>query len=248
MVQGAPAVFPRPHLRAQVVFVERHKRHRMLSGFLRRHRDLCLNREYAGLWGRLQAYVGTCLGTIDMTDGLPQAPMVAKILPLQHQLRGVDGTRSIAARDGTLPLTEFGLGKAIRPAEIIPVINMEGQGNNLIRAEPAGGKSAYPVIYWGATASTLRSIQFQQGDSVGRTLGRKCLRFSRLGHGDPDIAAAHQYQDKMPQPCRSHKTSNDTVSNSVAMSPHNIGAQTWRANLRPDMLRKSDGRLACSPM
>jgi hypothetical protein len=53
------------------------------------------------------------------------------------------------------------LAKAIRPAEIIPVIHVKSEGNDLIRLEALFGKRAYPVIYWGATASTLRGVEFQ---------------------------------------------------------------------------------------
>jgi hypothetical protein len=40
-----------------------------------------------------------------------------------------------------------GLRKAIRPAEIIPIIDVKGEGNDLIGLHALFGKRAYPVIY-----------------------------------------------------------------------------------------------------
>jgi hypothetical protein len=68
------------------------------------------------------------------------------------------------------------LAKAVRPAEIIPVIYVKGEGNDLIGLDALFGKRAYPVIYWGATASTLGGIEFQQSHRMRRTLHGARLR------------------------------------------------------------------------
>jgi hypothetical protein len=37
---------------------------------------------------------------------------------------------------------------------------MKGEGYDLIGLETLFGKRTYPVIYWGATASTFRGVEF----------------------------------------------------------------------------------------
>ena len=54
-----------------------------------------------------------------------------------------------------------GIGEFVFPAKVVPIIHVKGEGNDLIGVETTFWKSAYPVIYWGAAASTFRGIEFQ---------------------------------------------------------------------------------------
>ena len=50
--------------------------------------------------------------------------------------------------------------KAIGPAQIIPIIHVKRQRYDAIGVKFPSWHSAYPVIYWGVAASTLRRVQF----------------------------------------------------------------------------------------
>lgn len=68
-------------------------------------------------------------------------PGLAVILAIQNKLRRIYERSLIATRNEALSLREQGLRKAILPANVVPVIDVESQRNDLLRTDSTASKS-----------------------------------------------------------------------------------------------------------
>ena len=58
---------------------------------------------------------------------------------------------------------EFLFGKAVSPADVIPVVNLESERNDLIGLVAARRETADPLIGGRSTATAFRGVKLQHG-------------------------------------------------------------------------------------
>src|SRR5262249_61367770 len=104
--------------------------------------------------------------------GIPAKP-AAPFLAVDDKTRSVNRVAAPSHGITLLSRCEFWFGEAIAPAEMVPVINVEGDGNNLLPQFLVRFECAQPFFGRRTTATPFRSEQFD----------KRVLRLTALKYG-----------------------------------------------------------------
>ncbi|KGC93051.1 hypothetical protein DO71_5714 [Burkholderia pseudomallei] len=161
--QRRASVLARAHLRFDAVLVQREigvERARRADA--RRHGQRDVERARAPLGGQRDA---DARGLGRRRDDAPPervriAP-VAQLAAVNRDLRRIDETAAAARGKRVLPLGEAMLREAIRPAEAVPVIDVQRERHDAQRGA-ARGEPCEPVVGGRATAAALARIELDE--------------------------------------------------------------------------------------
>src|SRR4029077_5297950 len=112
----------------------------------------------------------------------PATPFLA----VDDKTRGVNRVAAPSRGVTLLSRSEFRFGEAIAPAEMVPVINVKGDGNDLLPQVLTRFECTHPFFGRRTTATPFRSEEFDE--RVLRLAALKCLRLrgKDIASGKPD--------------------------------------------------------------
>ena len=117
------------------------------------------------------------------SDLAPHVPLLrshALAPAVDHQLRGVDGAQAQRPPVVALPLGPAGRGEGVRPADVVPVVDVEGEGDDPPAVGRLLGQSRQQAIRRRTARAPLRGEQLDHHRSA---LGGGSRRRSRItGH------------------------------------------------------------------
>src|SRR5262249_36773058 len=82
----------------------------------------------------------------------------------------VDSTSTRVRGDLTLAGAEGRTGEAVRPAQAVPVVDVEREGDGGVRRDSPLRKAAEPAVGWRAAAAAFRGVELEHRHAMLRAL------------------------------------------------------------------------------
>src|SRR5262245_5227347 len=99
----------------------------------------------------------------------------------------------MATNCATLTIAVLRTRVGIRPAQIVPVVNVESEDDDAIGCHPPCRKAAYPAVCRRTTVTAFRSIELEQWHALRTTRHRAFICFHNHGYSE---------QSRCQAPCR----------------------------------------------
>jgi hypothetical protein len=117
----------------------------------------------------LQRDVGAGGPRVDLRERLVErrGSPAAKILSLEQHLRGIGKREALQLGELALAQGEFALGVAVLPANVVPVVDMELEGNHALRNVALRRQAGEPTVSGRAAAASLGGIELHQRSRIG---------------------------------------------------------------------------------
>jgi hypothetical protein len=125
--------------------------------------------------------------------GIKRTAAAAPVPTVAQELRGIDRAGARQRRHGVLALRKLLAGEAIRPAQAIPVVDMEGQRHQASGVGPGVLEARQAAVGGRTGIAALRGIEFEQHVARGAGVGtaRGC-RHSRRGRRQAQAGGENQ--------------------------------------------------------